>query len=79
MLGMAEQESEERPMTEASVGRVDRTTAVLDPLREATLRCAHCGASLTDDDAECPKCESPIDWGASDVALRAWRVRTTER
>ena len=41
-------------MAESAVSRVDRTTAVLDPVAEA-------------------------DWGASDVALRAWRVRTTDR
>jgi hypothetical protein len=28
---------------------------------------------VTDDDPECPGCESPIDWGASDAALRAWQ------
>ena len=66
-------------MTEHAVSRVDRTTVVLDPLEEATMRCAHCGASVSDADAECPDCDSPIDWGASDAALRAWQLRTAER
>jgi Zn finger protein HypA/HybF involved in hydrogenase expression len=55
----------------AAVTPVDRVTAVLDESR-AVLRCSHCEAEVTDDDPECPRCDSPIDWGASDAALRAW-------
>jgi hypothetical protein len=60
-------------MSAAAVTPIDRATAVFadDPL--PALRCSHCGTDVTDDDPECPGCESPIDWGASDAALRAWQ------
>jgi hypothetical protein len=53
----------------------DRTTAVFAPGPDAALRCSHCGGAVTDADAECPTCDSPIDWGASSGALRAWEQR----
>jgi hypothetical protein len=28
---------------------------------------------ITDDDANCPRCDSPIDWGASFAVLREWQ------
>jgi hypothetical protein len=54
---------------------IDRVTAVFAPEPEPTLRCSHCDGAVTDADAECPTCESPIDWGASAEALRAWEQR----
>jgi predicted amidophosphoribosyltransferase len=39
------------------------------------LLCSHCGGELTDDDADCPTCTTPIDWGASRAALQAWSDR----
>jgi hypothetical protein len=50
----------------------ERATAVFDPGPEPALRCSHCGDMVTDADAECPTCDTPIDWGASSEALRAW-------
>jgi hypothetical protein len=54
----------------------DRATAVFDADVDAQLRCSHCGGGLSDDDPECPTCESPIDWGASQEALRLWELRS---
>ena len=51
----------------------DRATAVFDPGPEPTLRCSHCGDAVTDADAECPTCDTPLDWGASVDALRQWQ------
>lgn len=59
--------SEARQITPA-----DRATVVFDPGPDPALRCSHCGDLVTDADAECPTCDSPIDWGASSDALRAW-------
>jgi hypothetical protein len=55
------------------LGAAVRATVVFDPDPEPTLRCSQCSARLTDDDADCPTCASPIDWGASMAALRAWQ------
>jgi uncharacterized OB-fold protein len=60
-------------MTDA-ITPTDRATAVFDPERGSELRCSHCGSAVTDADAECPTCESPIDWGASSEALRSWEL-----
>jgi rubrerythrin len=50
----------------------DRATVTFEAEPVAALRCSHCGHLVTDDDAECPTCDSPLDWGASGAALRAW-------
>jgi hypothetical protein len=50
-----------------------RATAVFEPDPDPALRCSNCGSLITDDDADCPTCASPIDWGASNKALRAWQ------
>jgi Zn finger protein HypA/HybF involved in hydrogenase expression len=50
----------------------DRATVIFEPEPDPVLRCSHCGHLVADADAECPTCESPIDWGASSGALRAW-------
>ncbi len=60
-------------MSDASpVTPVDRVTAVFEPDPEPVLRCSHCAAVMSDDDAHCPTCDSPIDWGASYTALNDW-------
>jgi Zn finger protein HypA/HybF involved in hydrogenase expression len=60
-------------MNDASaITPADRATAIFEAEPDAVLRCSHCGHLVTDADAECPTCESPIDWGASSGALRAW-------
>lgn len=51
---------------------IDRATVVFEPDPSPSLRCSNCGGGVTDADADCPTCESPIDWGASAAALRAW-------
>ena len=56
----------------ASITPVGRVTAVYEPATGPDLRCSHCGGVMTDDDAQCPTCDSPIDWGASLGALRDW-------
>jgi hypothetical protein len=58
----------------AAITPVDRVTVVFTEGSRPALCCSHCGAEMTDDDPECPGCESPVDWGASDAALRAWRA-----
>jgi rubrerythrin len=61
-------------MTETQkITPADRATAVFDPGPDAALRCSHCGDMVSDADAECPTCDSPLDWGASSDALRAWQ------
>jgi uncharacterized OB-fold protein len=61
------------PMNESSaITPADRATAVFDAGPEPTLRCSHCGDAITDADADCPTCDTPLDWGASSAALRAW-------
>jgi rubrerythrin len=55
----------------------DRATAVFDPGPDPTLRCSHCGDMISDADAECPTCDSPLDWGASSDALRAYAQHAT--
>jgi hypothetical protein len=50
-----------------------RATAVFESDPAPALRCSHCGAAITDDDALCPTCQSPIDWGASMPALTRWQ------
>jgi len=56
----------------APITPVDRTTVIFEAEPDPVLRCSHCGVLATDADAECPTCESPIDWGASSGALREW-------
>jgi hypothetical protein len=54
-----------------------RATAVFEAEPRPALRCSHCESEITDDDAECPTCDSPIDWGASFRALSAWQDSAT--
>jgi len=66
------------PMSDAGVvPPVDRATAVFESSPAPMLRCSNCAATVTDDDPECPTCDSPIDWGASADALRALREHGT--
>lgn len=61
-------------MTEPStITPSGRATAVFESEPEPTLKCSHCQSVITDDDADCPTCTSPIDWGASFTDLRAWQ------
>jgi hypothetical protein len=61
----------------AAVTAVGRVTAVFDATTDTDMRCSHCSSVITDDDAHCPTCDSPIDWGASFVALREWQKHTS--
>jgi uncharacterized OB-fold protein len=61
--------------TSGAITPTDRATAEFDAEPEPALRCSNCGDLVSDDDAECPTCDSPIDWGASADALRAWTQR----
>jgi hypothetical protein len=56
-----------------------RALAVFEPSPDPVLRCSHCGSVVTDDDADCPTCTSPLDWGASVTALRAWQKSSAYR
>jgi predicted amidophosphoribosyltransferase len=49
-----------------------RATAVFVAAPAPTLHCSHCGSDITDDDADCPTCTTPLDWGASRASLQAW-------
>jgi hypothetical protein len=53
-----------------------RATAVFATEPTAHLQCSHCGAEVTDDDADCPTCTTPLDWGASRVALQEWYAQS---
>jgi hypothetical protein len=66
-------------MSATAISPVDRVTVVFTVEPEPTLRCSHCNGEVTDADPECPVCESPIDWGASDVALREWEAHPGTR
>ncbi|MCD9625686.1 hypothetical protein [Rhabdothermincola salaria] len=61
----------------AAITPIGRVTAVFEPDTDPNLRCSHCDSVMTDDDAQCPTCDSPIDWGASHAALRDWTKSTT--
>ncbi len=50
-----------------------RATAEFSADPAPLLHCSNCSEPLTDDDPECPTCDSPIDWSASSEALRAWK------
>jgi hypothetical protein len=53
-----------------------RATAIFVADPSPALRCSHCAAEITDDDADCPICTTPLDWGASRVALQEWYDHT---
>lgn len=59
-------------MTDPKIEPVGRVTAVFDAEPAPGLHCSHCNGDMTDDDAHCPTCDSPIDWGASFKALKEW-------
>ena len=52
-----------------------RAAVVYEAEPAPTLKCSYCGSVVTDDDADCPTCTTPIDWGSSVKALRAWQQR----
>jgi hypothetical protein len=59
-------------MSDAKIEPVGRVTAVYRAEPVPTLLCSHCQGEMTDDDAHCPTCDSPIDWGASFRDLKEW-------
>jgi hypothetical protein len=63
-------------MTDSKIEPVGRVTAVFEAEPTPVLRCSHCNGDMTDDDAHCPTCDSPIDWGASFKALKEWSAAT---
>lgn len=60
-------------MSDAIPPAAIRATAEYSADPAPTLLCSNCNHTVTDDDPECPTCESPIDWTASDDALHAWK------
>lgn len=50
-----------------------RATAEFAAEPSPSLHCSNCSEAITDDDPECPTCDSPIDWTASAEALRTWK------
>jgi hypothetical protein len=64
------------PMPEsATTPAADRATVRFQAEPRPAMLCSNCGGDVSDDDAECATCESPIDWGASSEALHAWANR----
>lgn len=61
----------------AAIQPASRATAVFEAEPAPVLRCSHCQAEITDDDAQCPTCDTPLDWGASFQALREWTDATS--
>ncbi len=59
-------------MSESVAPPTDRATVRFQATPRPALLCSNCGGDVTDDDAECATCESPLDWGSSSDALRAW-------
>jgi len=41
---------------------------------EVALQCSWCQGALTDDDADCPTCTTPIDWGSSFKVLKEYNA-----
>ena len=60
-------------MSETTPPPAIRATAEFGAAPAPALHCSNCHSTVTDDDPECPTCESPIDWTASADALRAWK------
>ena len=61
-------------MTDKGMSPDGRCEVVLVTEPEVALRCSWCEGPLTDDDADCPTCTTPLDWGASRAALQAWQA-----
>jgi predicted amidophosphoribosyltransferase len=59
----------------ATTPAIDRATVRFQAEPRAALLCSNCGGDVSDDEAECATCESPLDWGASSAALAAWAER----
>jgi hypothetical protein len=51
-----------------------RCEAVLVTEPAPVLVCSWCQGELTDDDADCPSCSTPIDWGSSFKVLKEWQT-----
>ena len=61
-------------MSDSKIEPVGRVLAVYRAEPAPALVCSHCDGEMTDDDAHCPTCDSPIDWGASFGALKEWNA-----
>jgi predicted amidophosphoribosyltransferase len=59
----------------ATTPAIDRATVRFQAEPRPALLCSNCGGDVSDDEAECATCESPIDWGASSDALRSWSAQ----
>jgi hypothetical protein len=59
-------------MSDTRFEPVARATAVYRAEPTPALHCSHCDGMVTDDDPDCPTCDSPIDWGASVTDLKQW-------
>jgi hypothetical protein len=53
-----------------------RAEAVFVSEPEPGLRCSWCQGVITDDDADCPTCTTPLDWGSSYKVLKQWQAAT---
>ena len=59
-------------MSDTRIEPVGRATAVYRAEPAPRLVCSHCDGEISDDDPDCPTCDSPIDWGASFRDLNEW-------
>lgn len=59
-----------------TVSPAGRATAIYVAEPTPALQCSHCGSEITDDDADCPTCTTPLDWGASRKALQEFYDRS---
>jgi hypothetical protein len=57
-----------------TISPAGRATAEFVAEPTPMLQCSHCSSEVTDDDADCPTCTTPLDWGASRKALEAWNA-----
>lgn len=54
-----------------------RCEAVLVTEPAPVLVCSWCKGGITDEDADCPTCSTPIDWGSSFKVLKQWQDAVT--
>lgn len=61
-------------MTDKGMSPDGRCEVVLVTEPEVVLTCSWCEGVLTDDDADCPHCTTPIDWGSSFKVLKEYQA-----